>query len=239
MKGYIGVNLLFGGVSNLCDHTFLPSLLTDGVVLDLGANHGEFSKEISRLFRKRCVALEPVPSLFDKLPAVSGVKWIKAALADQDGTLKIFLHLDRCASFIDAGQSNQAFVEAQAISLPTLLVEENISSVDLLKMDIEGVEVPILEKIKLEDLSHINQITIEFHDFLYPELKSRVEAIKDKLEVFGFYCIPFSLTNNGDVLFVRKEKISWRYYIVLKFFWRYILGVIRRLKKIFNVFLSN
>jgi FkbM family methyltransferase len=233
MKGYIGDNYLSGGVFNLCDHTFLPGLLTDGVVLDLGANHGEFSEKMFKIFNKECLALEPVPSLFKKLPAVSGVKWINSALADRDGTLKIFLHSDRCASFMDAGQPNQSFIEVQAISLPTLLVKENISNIDLLKMDIEGEEVPILEKIKFEDLLHTNQITIEFHDFLYPELKTRVEAIKIKLESFGFYCIPFSLTNNGDVLFVKKERISWKYYFFLKFFWRYILGGIRKFRKIF------
>lgn len=232
MKGYIGGNYLFSGVFNLCDHTFLPSLLTDGVVLDLGANQGEFSTVMAKSFEKRCVALEPVPNLFDKLPVINGVKWIKAALADQDGILKIFLHSDRCASSMDVGRS-EFFVEARAISLPALLAEENIIKVDLLKIDIEGEEVSILEKIKPEDLLSVNQITIEFHDFLYPELKSRVEKIKHKLEDFGFYCIPFSLTNNGDVLFIRKNKISYGYYVVLKFFWRYIFGGIRKIRKVF------
>ena len=223
---------MFFKLKKICEHTFLPSLLTDGVVLDLGANQGEFSMEIAKSFGKRCVALEPVPDLFDKLPTINGVKWIKAALADQDGVLKIFLHTDRCASFMDAGRSDQVFVEARAISLPTLFIEENIVEVDLLKIDIEGEEVPILEKIKSEDLAQVNQIAIEFHDFLYSELKPRVEAIKSKLENSGFYCIPFSLTNNGDVLFVRKNKISHAHYLGLKFFWRYVLGIIRKIGKI-------
>ncbi len=223
---------MFFKLTKICEHTFLPNLLANGVVLDLGANQGEFSTEIVKSFGKRCVALEPVPDLFGKLPVINGVKWIKAALADQDGILKIFLHTDRCASFMDAGRSNQPFIEARAISLPTLFVEENIREIDLLKIDIEGEEVPILEKIKLEDLVCVNQITIEFHDFLYSDLKPRVEAIKSKLENFGFYCIPFSLTNNGDVLFIRKNKISYVRYLGLKFFWRYILGLIRRVKKL-------
>lgn len=82
--------------------------------------------------------------------------------------------------------------------------------------------------------SKIKQLTVEFHDFLYPELKNQVEELKQKISSFGFYCIPFSLTTNGDVLFIRKVEISFAKYILVKYILRYIRGVIRKARKILS-----
>ncbi len=84
------------------------------------------------------------------------------------------------------------------------------------------------------NLQIVDQWTIEFHDFLYPETNERVEKIKRKFIDAGFFYIPFSITNNGDALFIKNNKISILEYFYLKYIFRYLLGLNRRLNKLFN-----
>jgi hypothetical protein len=57
---------------------------------------------------------------------------------------------------------------------------------------VEGAELDIFESVLESDLRLIGQITIEFHDFIYPNLKPRVEAVKRRLCKLGFWMIDFS-----------------------------------------------
>lgn len=227
---YSGIKDCGWGLVNLCDHTFFLRLLGGGSVVDGGANQGIFSSTLVRLLGGRAVGVEPVPSLFSVLPVVPGIRWQHAALSADEGTVRIFLHPDRCASTAVAEDSVGDFVEVRSMSLTTLLREEGVGKLDLIKLDIEGEEVPLLEGFDIP--KGTGQITVEFHDFLYPELKPRVEAIKARIERAGYYCIPFSLTTNGDVLFVNRALISWWKYCWIKYFWRWVLGGGRKLRKI-------
>lgn len=109
---------------------------------------------------------------------------------------------------------------------------EGIERINLLKMDIEGSEIDVLSSLSKETLEKIDQITVEFHDFLWPELNKKVEETKNRLCDLGFYCIPFSVTNNGGVLFIRKKLINKLEYFYLKYFYRYLLAVLRAVRRI-------
>ena len=100
-------------------------------------------------------------------------------------------------------------------------------------MDIEGAEMEILETAPAELLRRARQITVEFHDFLYPELLPRVKAIQRRLAAAGFYVINFSQFTNGDVLFVRRDLISYPQYLFLKYPVKYGRGVRRLLARRF------
>lgn len=89
----------------------------------------------------------------------------------------------------------------------------------LIKIDCEGYEYNIILNTPAN--------TIEFHDFLWPELSGRVRDIIKKLVANGFYCIPFSFFTNGDILFVRKELLSPLVYLYLKFILSYAKGILR------------
>lgn len=214
---------------NFSDHTFIEHLDKSSIVLDLGGNEGQFAKMISNNFESKVLVFEPVSELFEKIEESESVKkFSKAVMPNSGEHVKINLSDGQCATAY--GETDRSII-AESISIEDILLNEKIDRVSLLKMDIEGPEVPILENIKPEVLVKIDQITVEFHDFLWPELKPRVEAVKKRIKNLGYYCIPFSLTNNGDVLFIKKEILSFWNYFFLKFFYRFAKGVVRKIKK--------
>lgn len=93
--------------------------------------------------------------------------------------------------------------------LETFLKKNSIPQVDLLKVDIEGAEMDLLESLSDEALLQIQQLTIEFHDFI-PEFNCRdkVREVIRRMERIGFYCINFSLRHHVDVLFINKAKAN-------------------------------
>jgi hypothetical protein len=97
--------------------------------------------------------------------------------------------------------------------------------VDLIKMDIEGAELDVLESAPTELLQSIRQLTIEFHEFVYPQSRARIEALKKRFRHLGFWVVDFSRTNY-DVLFVhpaaslslrvRASILLEKYYLRMK-----------------------
>lgn len=219
-------------LDRICEHFFIKKLIgKNSIVLDLGANEGGFSKEITNKYGCKSYAIEPVPAIFDSIKETELIKKINGAISSKSGTVEIFLPDDRCATAYDYDKNTKSII-SEAFTLGDLVKKFGIKRVDMIKMDIEGEEVPIFESLTKEELQMPAQWTVEFHDFLYPELNERVENIKKKMIDYGFYCIPFSITNNGDILFVKRESISSVTYFYLRYILRYWLGFKRRFKKI-------
>ncbi|MBI5079281.1 FkbM family methyltransferase [Candidatus Wolfebacteria bacterium] len=223
-------------VDKICEHTFIKKLVNNNsVVFDLGANTGDFSKIISEKFGCKAYAVEPIPNLFNSIKETELIKKIQASVADKSGIVRLFLPKDRCATMYSKDQELiEKSINVEALSLFDLMNKFGIKKIDLIKIDIEGEEIPILESLDSAELAKISQWTIEFHDFLYPEIHEAVENIKRKFINSGFFCIPFSITNNGDVLFIKNNKISILEFFYLKYIFRYLLGLNRRLNKLLN-----
>src|SRR5262249_4200675 len=94
-----------------------------------------------------------------------------------------------------------------------LIAELPPGRIDLIKMDIEGAEVEILETLPREILRRIGQITAEFHSapIFGFDLQLRVERIIRRLRRERFMALDFSRGSRTDVLFVNRRMygISW------------------------------
>jgi FkbM family methyltransferase len=216
----------------ICVHTFVANLIdSNSVVVDLGANIGSFTKRVYSTFGCFIYAVEPVPQFFLKIQADEKVKKFNYCIAGKTEPVLLNIPLDECASLYqqDDDKLNRSVI-TQGITFGHFLSGQNIRSVDLLKVDIEGAELDLFASLQVENLHMIKQVTIEFHDFLWPEMHEQVESLKRKLISGGFYCIPFSL-NNGDVLFIRQELISHSAYLYLKCFLKYVRGLRRMIKR--------
>lgn len=211
-------------------HTFISDFLDENsIVIDLGGNKGEFTKFIIEKFNSNIYVIEPIPEFYNQIPDHHKIKKFQYCIANQK-EVEIFIPENQCPTTYDRNSNNK--IICQGITLEKFLKENNISKLDLLKVDIEGAEIEMFETSSDEILKSINQITVEFHDFLWQELKPRVEKIKKRLIKLGFYCIPFSIKNNGDVLFIKKSLINYSKYLFLKYIWRYVLGLKRAIKRI-------
>ena len=214
-------------------HHFIENFIDENsIIVDLGGNKGEFSKFIVDEFKAKSYVMEPIPELFNQIPENPKIKKFQCCIS-KEKNIEISIPENQCATIYDKNFNKK--IICKGITLEDFLKENNIKKVDLLKVDIEGAEIEMFENLSEEILKNINQITVEFHDFLWPELKSKVELIKNKIQNSEFYCISFSITNNGDVLFVKKNLISKFQYLYLKYFERFRRGLIRRIKRYLKI----
>jgi FkbM family methyltransferase len=221
------------GVDRLCGHTYLPGLLGPGsAVLDLGANRGEFSHGMISRYSCRVFAVEPVSGLRAGIAPLPGLMLLPFAAGGQNGRARLRVFGTRCASLLYEKEHDVLEVEedVEVLDFRSVLESLKIDRIDLVKVDIEGAEVEVFASASDADLCKCTQITVEFHDFLYPEQRVQVESIKRRLRSLGFRVVNFSL-DNTDVLFVNAalSGVGQLQYLRLKYIAKYLQGIRRRL----------
>lgn len=212
------------GIENICGHWVYTKILNNqSHIVDLGANQGDFAKIMLNRFNSKLYLVEPNLMLLDSI----NIKCVKmnSAVTNVDGPIKFYQSKNNeASSIIENFQNrweNDKVVEVDGISWKTLTrtlqIEEAIN-IDVLKIDIEGAELELIENFDLLDASMISQITVEFHDWLDEDLHLRTVAAIKKIKSLGY--ISFCSTPNHnwpvEMLFVKKglmrpnltEKIS-------------------------------
>jgi FkbM family methyltransferase len=189
-------------------HTFLPNCLNrTGKVVDLGMNKGDFAKVMRDRYGCSVAGAEANPSLAAATSNFSGIRCKNAVISGSDGSIEFFTNPTNSeASKVATFRSIDTII-MPCMSLSTFFREIGAEEVDLLKIDIEGAELNLLEKADPNDLLRCAQITIEFHSFVFPEQALRVESAITKLSMLGFYHIDFS-TRMTDVLFINHNMIE-------------------------------
>jgi hypothetical protein len=106
----------------------------------------------------------------------------------------------------------QEKVSVPGITFQALLNHLNISGkiIDILKIDIEGAELELIETLCYEDVKNIKQITIEFHDWLNKDLHLQTVAAIKKLISLGFkaYTDTPHHGNAVEMLFLNKKLMG-------------------------------
>jgi FkbM family methyltransferase len=212
----------------------LPDFLApDSTVLDLGANKGDFSHGMISRYQCRVFAVEPVSELRAGIEPSPALTLLPFAVGGRHGRARLQVFSSRCASLLRWRDNEELPNEedVEVIDLRGVLSLLGIDRIDLLKVDIEGAELEMFASASDADLRKCIQITVEFHDFLYPEQRPHVESIKQRLRALGFWVIEFSL-DNTDVLFVNATAsgAGRLQYIRLKYFTKYMRGISRRVK---------
>lgn len=129
-------------------------------VVDVGANHGDFSQAAGALFPDaQALLVEPLPTLHAELQrrCATHPRWRLAtcALSREPGTAT--LHVDPAHDAIgslaefseeyrraNAGSQAARTFECEVRTLDNLCQEQSISKIDLLKIDVEGFEFEVL-----------------------------------------------------------------------------------------------
>jgi FkbM family methyltransferase len=191
-------------------HSFLSTpLAASSVVVDLGVNHGEFATSVIAGFGCRVFGVEPVPALFEALPVRDRLTVERRAITPDGRPATLFVNRSTCATILEPlSQADAPSVEVDGITLQGLLDRHRLDRASLVKVDIEGAEIPMLETATLDTLRRVDQFTIEFHDFLDPALAGQVEAVKRRLRSAGFGELALS-RDNSDVLFVNTARIPF------------------------------
>jgi FkbM family methyltransferase len=146
-----------------------------GVVMDVGANIGTFSVRFGRQCSK-LIAFEPHPGNFRLLEANLRLNALEgkavayqAAVAEASGRRRFYAGNSpaRFSLFEEmnpdlALQGGEEF-DVECMTLRQAIESNKLESVDLLKLDCEGAEYPILMKMDSRTLSKIRSMIIEHH----------------------------------------------------------------------------
>jgi FkbM family methyltransferase len=227
-------------IRTIAGHTFFPRTLTgESIVVDLGANRCEFSRAVRTDYRCRCFAVEPSPKFAATIPDLSGISTFNYALAGHNGIMSFNISTEPLSSSMREIKDCERTVEVMGRTLAQFMRENQLSRIDLLKIDIEGAEIDLFDATPDEELLRIGQITVEFHDFCGLISRSDVQRVWMRLEALGFSSIRFSASNHNCV-FIRRQEcgVGFLEWLIIRYFVRYVRGALVRIGPIWmNSFL--
>jgi FkbM family methyltransferase len=202
-----------------CAHTlYEPAVGPNSVVLDLGANHGEFSRTLSVRYGRTCAALEPTPSLYERIDESPRLRKYQYAMWSESRQMEFHLSGNsESSSFLKLpdGEDGEKFV-VPTMSLETFVRLHGVPTVDILKVVVEGAEIAIFNSLSDDYLEPVKQISIEFHDSNGLVERPQIEALRSRLMRLGFVVCNFALRSHFDMLFLnqrvqRTRRLSrWR-----------------------------
>ena len=161
--------------------------------IDLGANLGVYTRMMAS-HAKRVIAFEPDPWTLAELAAnvadLDNVSIENAAAGTSETSVHLYRHpkFDQDpasrseASSVIATKGDvvsEGAVEVRQVDFVQYL-EDLDDDIGILKIDIEGAEVPLLEALfgRSDLMGRINHIYAETHERLIPEHKSRVKKLR-------------------------------------------------------------
>jgi FkbM family methyltransferase len=198
-------------IERRCAHTFVADGLGAGsVVIDLGVNEGEFATWLTERFACSVFGAEPDPILYRRLARQDALRVFPCAVSGRSGSAILNRARGECATLLGGAFQPDDQLEVKVVSLEEFVSLAGLSDcdrIDLAKVDIEGAELPMFEEASDALLGRVAQFTVEFHDFIWPELLDRVSAVKRRMRSLGFQPISFS-RDNSDVLFLNRRLID-------------------------------
>ena len=188
----------------VCEIYRFESLSPKPIIIDCGANIGISSLYFKTIYpNATLIAFEPDDSLADIFQqnmvqnGVINFTLHKAAVWTENGTIS-FNNKGSEASSIDVSGNSSSTVPT--IKLASILAEH--SSIDLLKIDIEGAEYPVIQDIANE-LNRVQHLFNEYHGLANETYK--LDTILRIVSEAGFKCYIKMAADNLDMPFYQKQ----------------------------------
>jgi FkbM family methyltransferase len=209
-------NINKAGIFNLGGHFILADAISpDSKIIDLGANKGGFYNFMYDRFNCTCYAVEASSELFQALPPFQNAHTFNYAISKENGVAEFYLSNESEANslqpVIAANWGIKSSVTVRTITLGKFIADQKIQlPIDLLKIDIEGSEIDVIEQSSAFLLKEIKQIPVEFHDFLNfsADYKTGMSNAFKKLKENNFSIIRFSSYDNREILCINKSLIT-------------------------------
>jgi FkbM family methyltransferase len=169
---------------------------SDSIVLDAGAYTGEWAQEILDRYNPVVHAFEPDPRNFKRLKkrGLANERLIphEFGLGDSNETARMPLELMGSSIYSDSTDKPSAEVRIRDIAEVWTSLE--LERVDLMKINIEGAEFPLLERmIETGLLKQVDCFMIQFHEW-HPGAYHRRREIRKALR--------------------KSHKLDWDYHFV-------------------------
>ena len=157
----------------------------DSLVFDVGGYIGNFAADIFCKYNCNIYIFEPVTEFYEKIKARFSnnpkVKVFHAGLSDTSSTAKISVCDTSSSIFKKNSDEMEKSQEIKLISVVDFIKDHGIKEIDLMKINIEGGEYPLLDSLIEHNLLGIARYyQIQFHKFI-PDAKEKRENIRTEL----------------------------------------------------------
>lgn len=170
------------------------------VVLDIGANIGEFSCGVSKI-AKQIFSIEPDPAVFPCLVKnAEGKKNISAyqlALSNQDGDASFYISTKDADSSLVQPKEFSRVINIRVQTLDAFMREAGLERVDFLKIEAEGWEPEILAGA-IETLKRTRAVAVDSGPERYGN--TTVDDVRAALRDAGF-----DVFERGHIVFARRS----------------------------------
>jgi len=184
----------------------------DAVVIDAGANIGLFTL-YAYPYASKIYSIEPAKMHFDSMLEMlkynsmeDKVETIQKALSTKDGRSTLF-HTPNITTWALDWDKNKEMMasiggvpkekeEVETVTMSTLFTQYKIEHVDLLKLDIEGMEAELIGGKDFEEVcKNIDNIVFEWHAWNKISLMQVINDLKD----YGYRVFPIEVSSNSSL----------------------------------------
>jgi FkbM family methyltransferase len=159
--------------------TLIKKLPPQPLIVDIGANAGYFNIMLfSKIKDATVYAYEPIPVNYELFKTNISLNptlanrihlFNKAVTGKPQDGVELFMEHSADNSVIasvysDFDQQNKYSIKAPSISLEEIIKGNNFNRIDLLKIDCEGSEYPIIYETPAALWARVNRMTIEVHN---------------------------------------------------------------------------
>jgi FkbM family methyltransferase len=197
---------------------FVRALPREPVVIDVGANAGYFGMMLfSRVPSARMFAFEPIEenhrlcaANIARNPSLDGRITLRHAAVTGTPVESVELFAEEAGTSVTASvvagvdPRNTRRVRVKAVALADILREHRLTRVDLLKLDCEGSEYPIVYESPRELWKAVRAIALEVHDL--DDDRRNVRALTRYLEELGYRCSSEAAKNGCWALSARRAE---------------------------------
>ncbi len=165
-----------GDNTHLVDH----DLKRDSLVFDVGGYIGNFSDKIISKFNPQIYIFEPVKSYYlvlkDKYKDNEKVKIHNIGLSDRTRSELISVAGDASSMFVNSDEKE----EIKLVDIVEFMKESHLNgTIDLLSINIEGGEYPLLKRIIESGLiKRVENLQVQFHHFIPLASKMREKLLQ-------------------------------------------------------------
>lgn len=160
-------------------------------VVELGGFHGLWTKRVSTKFNCNVLVVEPIKEFYDKMIVEfdyylknnrDKIKTENAGISTEEKELSFAVDGDATSAYLNS--NNLQTVKCH--TLEYYLDKHNIDKVDLMQVNIEGEEYPLMEEwIKSGILQKFNYIQVQYHR-MGENYEERHKKIQEGLTQIGF-----------------------------------------------------
>lgn len=179
--------------------TFLKANCKNGMtVIDIGAHLGLMSVTIAHLVGKqgKVYSFEPTPITYNTLIKIVKlnnfseiIECINEAVSDVDGEINFFISEtegSNANSMVNRPENKRTGVKIKTITIDSFIKKKNITKIDIIKIDAEGVEYSVLKGAK-QTLKNIKpKLILAIHPALIINNKNSLSEIFDLITELNY-----------------------------------------------------